>query len=598
MAKMTPIVWMSGKKKDRTNSSIIESLLLTSSFQASPSANEQQEGESLALSLAKTDHDRPIKELDQSATNTGNIASSKPSSFCAKTHESLSHQSPTVGGQEGADEQSEPGSMNTDYLWHLLEVAADEDKTQEKPIPMQIVYGKRTPTAASPPTPATTMIRKSARKRTRLARAAEEIPRNKRLQKISSAVVPTDTCINQNFKRSKASVMYTSHSSSVSSSSSYPTRKKMKETTGRAASLKSPDVPSSSHSQMSTGHLYPDSTTNRTEVRGNTIIEQIENSKFEHHPELAAYDLEATTGDGNESEKEMDCGTNSELLRPQVFGKLTASTTPFSAVFFPSWESSSTSTLVKNSFPSFDDSDTQDCASIGKTNIQANTPKVETVFTVANPSTFNVSQSDLVGPDSEQMKTLQRILIYIEETFHDDELNANLQMVVDECTFRHMTMDESKFHNLPGAIFEHALEFMDASMFRQAFVEVKNFHHPRLLELDLLPPESDDDKTVPKILVEADMKPDAEQEEPFPKTLVQANMNPDTKRTASNILQTAIGYGYYLARYQPLQSGKRVYDIRQLTKDAADTVLHMSSNDIERFWKILCAAHEKETLNH
>ena len=155
----------------------------------------------------------------------------------------------------------------------------------------------------------------------------------------------------------------------------------------------------------------------------------------------------------------------------------------------------------------------------------------------------------VVGPDSEQMKMIERIMVYLEES------KTEQQNVLDsfyhckkECEIRHARR-EMRYLHLPGAIFEMFVEHIGGAAFLRIYKKSQTFDHPR-----------------------------QQQAAAFPSTANKAVPPP-------NLLHIAVGYGMHLTQQQQLDSADK--GMEEMVKDGASAVLKMREEDRQVFWNHL-----------
>lgn len=86
----------------------------------------------------------------------------------------------------------------------------------------------------------------------------------------------------------------------------------------------------------------------------------------------------------------------------------------------------------------------------------------------------NPADHPMVGEDSEQMKTIRRIVRHLEDEYagSSPDMVDKIHFTVQECTKRH-NCKQVKFLNLPGAIMEHLVETVGGTAFRAAYTAAK-----------------------------------------------------------------------------------------------------------------------------
>jgi hypothetical protein len=163
----------------------------------------------------------------------------------------------------------------------------------------------------------------------------------------------------------------------------------------------------------------------------------------------------------------------------------------------------------------------------------------------------------IVGPDSVQMKAIQRMIVYLEESEEPDTLLEHYCKVAQQCEIRHQRR-ENKYMHLPGAIFEKLVESIGGTTFGRIYENSKAFRHDRLYELNLVA----DDTTVAR-----------------PRQVV-----------VPDLLQLAVGYGLHLAGMldsNPPPSPNGTKSIQDVVQDAAKLLVDMNEHERQVFWQYM-----------
>lgn len=180
-------------------------------------------------------------------------------------------------------------------------------------------------------------------------------------------------------------------------------------------------------------------------------------------------------------------------------------------------------------------------------------------------STKRAKTAVVVGPDSWQMKVVNRMIVYLEEgsEYKHSQLIECFHTVTAQCTALH-AKGVHKYLHLPGAIFEEIVELTGGPVFLEIYNAAKTFHHPRLDEL----------RCNDQVLVSHDV------------TKLKAI---STTMGYPNLLQVAVAYGFQLARMRTTNEGQDATDHNNAIKDTveagAQDVLDMSEEARMTFWK-------------
>lgn len=161
--------------------------------------------------------------------------------------------------------------------------------------------------------------------------------------------------------------------------------------------------------------------------------------------------------------------------------------------------------------------------------------------------------NNVVGPDSWQMDVINRMLYYLDcETNHPHSTyRKQIRDIKEVCTKRHIA-GSLKYRHLPGAIFDQVVKTIGGSTFLSIYKAAKCLSYGRL----------ESDSCVP---VEKEGAP-------------------------SNLIQFAVGYGYYMAKTTTHKRQKICPDmskangIQDTTEICAQTVLNMSDDSRLSFW--------------
>ena len=163
-----------------------------------------------------------------------------------------------------------------------------------------------------------------------------------------------------------------------------------------------------------------------------------------------------------------------------------------------------------------------------------------------------------VGPDSWQMQTLYRMIIYLEETegSENEQHAKTFRSVVAQFKALHRT-GNPKYLHLPGAIFEEMVDRIGGPAFLRAYKAAKEFQHPRLHdifaenEIVVVGPHS----TV-RVIDVTDGQP--------------------------NLLQVSVAYGFNLAN--TMDSNESGASIKEVLERGAHDVLNLDETARKSFW--------------
>ena len=157
----------------------------------------------------------------------------------------------------------------------------------------------------------------------------------------------------------------------------------------------------------------------------------------------------------------------------------------------------------------------------------------------------------VIGPDAPQMAPIRRFLEYLKG--HDSTLEtyATVQRIVSECSERHST-GSRKYKNLPGAIFEQAIKSIGGPEFQRLFDESQE-------------------------------KDEKETRHPMPLT----DSRDASKIKSPSLVETAVGYGFHLARIHFLHDSGTNSTVHDLLQQGVDTVHRMSQVERVQFWKYM-----------
>lgn len=205
------------------------------------------------------------------------------------------------------------------------------------------------------------------------------------------------------------------------------------------------------------------------------------------------------------------------------------------------------------------------------------------------------SSMTVVGPKSTQMLSIKRMLIYLEETSDrssnadntvaaDDSveyLNKQVLAVVAECQARHVA-GESKFMNLPGAIFERLVKEIGGPAFGRIYKASQDFHHPRIAAIEhAMEASAGNNETPGRCSQDLDWK---------------KKLSASAEVGRPNLLQVAVGYGFHLARLslmeEKLQEKQHIAGVtkrsnKELFEKGAKFVLNMQEDEQVLFWKYM-----------
>ena len=189
----------------------------------------------------------------------------------------------------------------------------------------------------------------------------------------------------------------------------------------------------------------------------------------------------------------------------------------------------------------------------------------------------------IVGADSHQMKVIQRIQVYLEESLDEEDSSvlASFLRVLKTCQARHARGD-SKYLHLPGAIFEKTVEQVGGIVFARIYHNAKHFDHPRLYELDLVTFHDTSNADEPS-------------------AIIGSNTTDNNKCTETpNLLQIAIGYGIHLAKTRlnnntnDNDSSKTPGNMETIVQEGAKVVMHMKDSERDHFWKTMVYSKDDE----
>jgi hypothetical protein len=160
-----------------------------------------------------------------------------------------------------------------------------------------------------------------------------------------------------------------------------------------------------------------------------------------------------------------------------------------------------------------------------------------------------VSKSEVVGPNTWQMKVVHRMVIYLEESKDCAyaHLIGDFQSVIAKCTDLHLR-GSHKHHHLPGVIFDELVDVVGGEAFLAVYQAAKTFDHPRVELLDFSKTKS-----------------------PIPPTVPEINQND------MDLMKVAIGYGFIMAR-AARESAHLVGDttIQAMVEEGAQLVFDMT----------------------
>jgi hypothetical protein len=92
------------------------------------------------------------------------------------------------------------------------------------------------------------------------------------------------------------------------------------------------------------------------------------------------------------------------------------------------------------------------------------------------------AKPQIVGPESNQMKRILRMIVYMQEVGADPSLLNQIKSIVDSAEQKHLRKTFS-FEHFPGAIFDGLLTVLTASDFLCVFQVSASFEHPRIHEM-------------------------------------------------------------------------------------------------------------------
>ena len=182
------------------------------------------------------------------------------------------------------------------------------------------------------------------------------------------------------------------------------------------------------------------------------------------------------------------------------------------------------------------------------------------------PSNKKLKTSGVVGPDSEEMLVVERMMIYLEETCDNAQLVQTFRKVVKDCETGH-AKGQVKYKHLPGAIFERLVEQVDGPTFKHIYQASRDFDHPRVRELY----PDDSTMVVPR------------------SSLDYQQLTSSSGIGMPNLLQVAVGYGFHLARMSMLNHADvdESATIQELMESGAETALNMKEDERFLFWKYM-----------
>lgn len=154
-----------------------------------------------------------------------------------------------------------------------------------------------------------------------------------------------------------------------------------------------------------------------------------------------------------------------------------------------------------------------------------------------------------IGADSTQMMSIHRMVAYLGESEDRRGLLQVMEDVVDRCLEKHENQSSSKYDNLPGAIFEDAVEELGGDVFTSIFKDSLAFHPQR--------------RQAAAILANQDDTSYLERSDP----------------RLPNLLEVGLAYGFHLARLSLMDHGGTFDDIQSMLEHGASTVLNMREEE-------------------
>jgi len=177
-------------------------------------------------------------------------------------------------------------------------------------------------------------------------------------------------------------------------------------------------------------------------------------------------------------------------------------------------------------------------------------------------------QSDsVIGPDSMQMMSIERMIVFLQETCDDKALIQKVQDAVEDCKNRH-NKGEFKYMNLPGAIFERLVETVGGTDFWSMYKASQDFDHPRLHEMGI-----GSVSEAGSVCSSDDLSNNVSQ------------LTTSSAPGLPNLLQVAVGYGFHLARLHLMEGTES--NMQDLLVNGTNVVLEMKEEERYLFWKYM-----------
>jgi hypothetical protein len=205
--------------------------------------------------------------------------------------------------------------------------------------------------------------------------------------------------------------------------------------------------------------------------------------------------------------------------------------------------------------------------------------------------------STVVGPDSEQMQVVYRMVNYMIETFTEPKLVRDIVDAVALCTAEHKKNIRT-FAHLPGSILDHLLDVLEPT----EFIRVFNLFKPSSVHgsggtasTGLMSPDYNASKASNAT---SESNPAASgtgmnyQTSPGGLAIGSSFTMMADREYIPDLLEAAVGYGFHLAALHP---DSRDVDMHTFLTQGASTVLEMNLMERRLLWKYLM---NKESDNH